>query len=112
MNQQNNICLKCDIDDIPLNLSFHFHSQENGQDVCIYLTAKNPQAPRRKIQFDHDTRSFVRLKDIKTMIDHLEIESTCIHKKSPEAKTQIKQNRTPSRSVGIRLILKFSSCPI
>ncbi len=59
------------------------------EDVVITLTAKNPQAPRNTVRFDYTTGEYVSVKLNETMIDHLEIESTCLHKESQEAKAQI-----------------------
>ncbi len=64
-------------------------SQDLDEDVVITLTAKNPQAPRNIVRFDHTVGEYTSIKLNETMIDHLEIESTCLHKESPEAKVQI-----------------------
>ena len=53
------------------------------------MVAKNPQAPKNKIRFDHTTGTFVEIKLVERMIDHLNIDSTVIHKDSLEAKKQI-----------------------
>ena len=57
----------------------------------ITLTAKDPQAPKNKIVYDHATQEFDTITLTDTMIDHLDIESTILHKDSDEAKRQIKQ---------------------
>lgn len=59
------------------------------EDVVITLTAKNPQAPKNIVRFDHTTGEYAEIKLTETMIDHLEIESLCLHKDSPEAKAQM-----------------------
>ena len=84
-----------------------FRLQEYGKEVFIYLTAKDPQAPRRKIEFDHESRSFVGVKYIKTMIDHLEIESICLHKNSLEARKQLKQSRMCNNSGRYKINIDF-----
>ena len=55
----------------------------------ITLTAKNPQAPHGIVRFDYTNGEFVPVRRIETMIDHLEIESTCLHKDSHEAQEQL-----------------------
>ena len=55
----------------------------------ITLVAKNPQAPKNKIRYDHTTGSYVEIKLVERMIDHLNIDSTCVHKDSTEAMKQI-----------------------
>ena len=57
--------------------------------MVITLTAKNSQAPQNIIRFDHTVGEFVTVKLAETMIDHLEIESTSIHKDSDEAQKQM-----------------------
>ena len=57
----------------------------------ITLKAKDPQAPKNKVVYDHATQEFVTITLTDTMIDHLDIESTILHKDSDEAKRQIKQ---------------------
>ena len=52
--------------------------------MVITLTAKNNQAPQNIIRFDHTVGEFVTVKLAEAMIDHLEIESTSIHKDSEE----------------------------
>ena len=59
----------------------------------IQLTAVDPQAPKNKVIFDHVTGSYVTIKLVDQMIDHLEIESTIIHKDSEEAKQQLQQRK-------------------
>lgn len=66
--------------------------QEMDEDVVITLTAKNPQAPVNVVRFDHTTGEYLNIKLVETMIDHLEIESTCLHKDSAEAKKQIQRD--------------------
>ena len=64
------------------------NEQDLDEDVVITLVARNPQAPQNKIRFDHTTGSFITQRLTESMIDHLEIESTCVHKDSLEAKSQ------------------------
>ena len=59
------------------------------EDVVITLTAKNPQAPQNIIRFDHTVGEYVTVKLAESMIDHLEIESTSIHKDSDEGQKQL-----------------------
>ena len=59
------------------------------EDVVITLTAKNPQMPQNIVRFDYTVGEYMNIKLVETMIDHLEIESTCLHKDSPEGKKQI-----------------------
>jgi hypothetical protein len=59
------------------------------EDVVITLTAKNPQAPQNIVRFDHTTGEFVTIKLAEAMIDHLEIESTSVHKESEEGQKQM-----------------------
>ena len=66
-----------------------YYKKDLDEDVVITLTAKNPQAPHNKIRFDHTTGTFITQKLVETMIDHLNIESTCIHKDSDEAQKQV-----------------------
>ena len=63
--------------------------KEQDEDVVITLVAKNPQAPKNKIRFDHNKGDFIELKLVERMIDHLNIDSTCIHKDSAEGKKQL-----------------------
>ena len=60
------------------------------EDVVITLVAKNPQAPHNRIRYDHTSGSYITQKLSETMIDHLEIESTSVHKDSAEGKLQLK----------------------
>ena len=57
--------------------------------MVITLTAKNNQAPQNIIRFDHTVGEFVTVKLAEAMIDHLEIESTSIHKDSEEGQKQL-----------------------
>lgn len=63
--------------------------QDLDEDVVITLTAKNPQAPQNIIRFDHTIGEYVTVKLAESMIDHLEIESTSIHKDSDEGQKQL-----------------------
>ena len=68
----------------------YFNKKDLDEDVVITLVAKNPQAPHNKIRFDHTTGTYITQKLVESMIDHLEIESTCAHKDSEEGKKQLK----------------------
>ena len=57
--------------------------------MVITLTAKNPQAPQNVVRFDHTVGEYVHVKLVESMIDHLEIESACLHKESAEGKRQM-----------------------
>ena len=59
------------------------------EDVIISLTSKNPQASKNLIRFDGIAREFVSIKLVESMIDHLNIESTILHRRSEEAKKQL-----------------------
>ena len=95
----------------------HLNKKDLDEDVVITLVAKNPQAPHNKIRFDHTTGTYISQKLVESMIDHLEIESTCIHKDSEEGKKQLKATEdTEDVTDGKRHIyyrgsrgLKFSS---
>ena len=75
------------------------------EDVVITLTAKNSQAPQNIIRFDHTTGEFSTVKLAESMIDHLEIESTSIHRDSDEGVKQLNEGRTEK---GINLFLFHS----
>ena len=78
------------------------------EDVVITLTAKNSQAPQNIIRFDHTTGEFATVKLAESMIDHLEIESTSIHRDSDEGVKQLNEGRTEK---GINLFLfSFTNC--
>ena len=59
------------------------------EDVVITLTSKNPQAPHSIVRFDYTAGEYVGVRRVETMIEHLEIESTCLHKDSHEAQEQL-----------------------
>ena len=88
-----------------------YYKKDLDEDVVITLVAKNPQAPHNKIRFDHTTGTYITQKLVETMIDHLEIESSCVHKDSDEAKKQVK---VPEESVDgmiyIHIILLLVKC--
>ena len=67
-----------------------YMKKDLDEDVVITLVAKNPQAPHNKIRYDHTTGTFITQKLAETMIDHLDIESLCIHKDSEEGRKQLK----------------------
>ena len=72
---------------------YYYNKKENEEEVVICLTAKNPQAPQNKIRYSHMRKDFVSIKLIERMIDHLEIESSCLHKDSDEARKQLQLNK-------------------
>ena len=76
--------------DIPF---IYFKKDLEGEEVMIQLTAVDPQAPKNKVIFDHVTGSFITIKLVDQMIDHLDIESTILHKDSEEAKHQMQQRK-------------------
>ena len=86
-------------------MKLHFQGEE-GPEVRITLTAKDPQAPQNKIVYDHATQEFIKITLTDTMIDHLEIESTILHKDSEEAKKQMKEKEDSmiSKSQNLKLI--------
>ena len=61
--------------------------------MVITLTAKNSQAPQNIIRFDHTTGEFATVKLAESMIDHLEIESTSIHRDSEEGQKQLNSGK-------------------
>ena len=63
--------------------------QDLDEDVVITLAAKNPQAPKNKVRFDHTSGEFSNVKVVEAMFDQLEIESTILHKESEEAQKQM-----------------------
>ena len=63
--------------------------QDLDEDVVITLVAKNPQAPKNKVRFDHTSGEFTNVKVVEAMFDQLEIESTILHKESEEAQKQM-----------------------
>ena len=67
--------------------------QDLDEDVVITLTAKNSQAPQNIIRFDHTTGEFATVKLAESMIDHLEIESTSIHRDSEEGQKQLNSGK-------------------
>ena len=68
--------------------------QDLDEDVVITLTGKNPQANIGIIRFDYPSGEYVGVKFIESMIDHLEIESTSLHKDSQEAQDQLQIDGT------------------
>ena len=68
----------------------YYNKKDLDEDVVITLVAKDPQAPHNKIRFDHTTGTYITQKLVESMIDHLEIESSCVHKDSEEGKRQLK----------------------
>ena len=78
--------------------------KEQDEDVVITLVAKNPQAPKNKIRYDHNKGEWHELKLVERMIDHLHIDSTCIHKDSAEGKKQLQVDG------GVKEIGKVMNC--
>jgi hypothetical protein len=81
-----------------------FYKKDLDEDVVITLAAKNPQAPHNKIRYDHTTGTFITQKLAETMIDHLDIESLCVHKDSEEGRKQLKATEDRTEDPGIHLI--------
>ena len=67
-----------------------YASREQDDEVIITLASKHPQAPKNRINFQHTTGKYVEIRLVEKMIDHLNIESTILHKESMEAKKQLK----------------------
>ena len=59
--------------------------------MIITLVGKDPQVEKDRVVYDYSIREFVTIKLVERMIDHLDIESTSIHKNSEEAKKQIER---------------------
>ena len=57
--------------------------------MIITLTGKDPQAPKNLIRYNGIKREFVTIKLAEKMIDHLNIESSILHKNTEEAKRQL-----------------------
>ena len=57
--------------------------------MVITLTAKNPQQPKNRVIFNDSTQTFVPLRLVETMIDHLNIVSTVVPKSSEEGQLQL-----------------------
>merc|ERR550519_2698019 len=55
---------------------------DDDEDVVISLCSKDPQACKGVVRFDYTNGEFVPVKLTEWMIDHLEIESTVLHKES------------------------------
>ena len=70
-----------------------------GPDVLIRLDTKNPQAPKNKVIFSHETGSFIRMRLKTKMIDHMNIVSTILHKESEEAKQQMRETEESVNSM-------------
>ena len=79
-------------------------AKEVDEDVIITLTARNPQAPKNLIKFHGIKKEFVTIKLVESMIDHLNIESTILHRNTEEAK---KQREIEVRSRFINLCYLF-----
>ena len=59
--------------------------------MIITLVGKDPQVEKDRVVYDYSIREFVTIKLVERMIDHLDVESTSIHKNSDEAKKQMEQ---------------------
>ena len=59
--------------------------------MIITLVGKDPQIEKDRVVYDYSIREFVTIKLVERMIDHLDVESTSIHKNSDEAKKQIEK---------------------
>jgi dynein intermediate chain 1 len=68
--------------------------KEQDEDIIITLIAKNPQVPKNLVRFDGNKKEFVSIHLVECMIDHLDIESTVLHKDSEEAKKQLELEAT------------------
>merc|ERR1712106_451583 len=64
---------------------------DDDEDVVISLCSKDPQACKGVVRFDYTNGEFVPVRLTEWMIDHLEIESTVLHKESEEAKIQMQR---------------------
>nr|XP_040567096.1 dynein intermediate chain 1, axonemal-like isoform X1 [Lepeophtheirus salmonis] len=64
--------------------------EDLDEEVVISLNAKDPLAPTDLVRFDYTIGAFIQIKLVEKMIDHLDIESTCVHKSSPEGCHQLK----------------------
>ena len=81
------------------DLSF---DDEDDEDVVISLCSKDPQACKGLVRFDYTKGEYVPVKLTEWMIDHLEVESTVLHKESEEA--QIQMQREGANKLGRGLI--------
>ncbi len=81
--------------------------QDMDEDVVIALTAKNPQAPQNVVRFDYTTGEYLSVKLNETMIDHMEIESSCWHKDSPEGKAQVAKDGGVVKNGDINTLIKI-----
>jgi dynein intermediate chain 1 len=77
---------------------------ENDTDVVIHLTSKNPQRLMNVVRFSHCHGEYSEARLSEFMIDHLELESTTIHRYSDEGQAQLQKelmtqraNKTPAR---------------
>ena len=59
------------------------------EDIIITLLGTNPQKPKNRIRFNYSTGTYVTVKLVERMIDHLNIESTSVLKSSEEGKVQL-----------------------
>ena len=81
------------------DLSF---DDEDDEDVVISLCSKDPQACKGLVRFDYTKGEYVPVKLTEWMIDHLEVESTVLHKESEEG--QIQMQREGANKLGRGLI--------
>ena len=70
------------------DLSF---DDEDDEDVVISLCSKDPQACKGLVRFDYTKGEYVPVKLTEWMIDHLEVESTVLHKDSEEGQIQMQR---------------------
>ena len=69
----------------------------------ISLCSKDPQACKGVVRFDYTKGEYVPVKLTEWMIDHLEVESTVLHKESEEA--QIQMQREGANKLGHYILL-------
>ena len=81
------------------DLSF---DDEDDEDVVISLCSKDPQACKGLVRFDYTKGEYVPVKLTEWMIDHLEVESTVLHKDSEEG--QIQMQREGANKLGNDII--------
>ena len=82
------------------DLSF---DDEDDEDVVISLCSKDPQACKGLVRFDYTKGEYVPVKLTEWMIDHLEVESTVLHKESEEG--QIQMQREGANKLGKELVI-------
>lgn len=65
--------------------------QDLQEEIARMLTTNNPEMPDSLVEFSFKERSFVMTLLPPHMITLLEMEGTCLHKETQEAKEQIEQ---------------------